>query len=95
MVVVGRTKGGEVRSSYVGSRSRILLDLGFSLNLELTLSQKSRKDGEGLIRDFRAREDHLGIRVFRVPTTSLLYLFSCVIHPAFPEPCWVCWLLSS
>ena len=28
-----------------------------------------------LIRDFRAKKDHLGVRVFRSQSTSLLYLF--------------------
>ena len=31
--------------------------------------------GKGLIRDFRAKEDHLRVRIFRSQSTSLLYLF--------------------
>ena len=41
--------------------------------------------GKGLIRDFRAKEDHLGVRVFRSQSTSLLYLFPLCNPSGIPK----------
>ena len=41
--------------------------------------------GKDLIRDFRAKEDHLGVRVFRAQSTSVWYLFSLCNPSSTPK----------
>ena len=56
--------------------------MGLVSGVGLTLSQNPGKLGKAPIQDFRAKEDNLGVKVFRSQPLSLLYFFLCAIHLA-------------